>query len=486
LFNNLRYNVLKGYTFLAFFVVIFIFINVIVSKNVFPSHIDESAYFSGAKLFSETNSLKSFSSINEERSIIGEYNWYGPSINYIYGVIAKLIGFNNYYFIVINFSFFIFSFFIIKLICESWNQFFEFSAVFISIYISSAFIFTYFPENLIVFLSIVLLLLYLKAFKNKKSVWIFLLFVLIFSFVRMTLLFWVFGVLFVDFFKFKHRVGIVVVVFALGLFYMKLFTAPSSILGLGDVHNSNATFNLFHSIQNLFKNFMTNLYRLYDRVNSSIFVFLTLLLLSIYGLFENRKNDVKTLLGLLFIVLISFIAFLFLYSTYWFFFEKQIAFTLPILIYIIMKLKKQYNVLFLFSVFIFFPITITKARDNVINKKLAFVEVEKSSEDIKTINKFRYYLKPKRKEVNILFFRQDFKLTHDLISSTLPTSFKNIPILYTSSVCDIDAVDSVKFKVHNKIEIDYCISPKEINLSNFKLVYRNKLINLYKYTKTTK
>lgn len=486
MFYNFRYTALKSYAFIAFIVVTVVFINIISSKDVFPSHIDESSYFSGAKVFAETGSLKSFSSINEERSKIGEYNWYGPVINYIYGGIAKVFGFNNYYFLIINYSFYFLSFFFIKLLSESWNQFFRFSAIFVSTYASSVFIFTYFPENLIILLSIILLLLYLKSFNNKKMMFVFLLFILIFSTVRMTLLFWVFGILAFDYLKLKYRISIVLIVFALGLCYMKLFTAPSSILGLGDVHNSGTNFNILHSIQNLFKNFMTNLYRLYDRVNSSIIVFLTLLLLSIYGLYENRKDDIKTLLGLLFIVLISFVAFLFLYSTYWFFFEKQIAFTLPILIYILLKFKKQYNVLLLFSFFIFFPITITKARDNVINKKLAFVEVEKFRKEIKTINKFRYYLKPNRNEVNVLFFRSDYNLSQDLILSTLPTSFKTIPILYTSSVCEVEAVDSVKYKVHNKIEIDYCITSKEINLSNFKLVYSNNLINLYQNIKTQK
>ena len=95
MFYNFRYTALKSYAFIAFIVVTVVFINVISSKDVFPSHIDESSYFSGAKVFAETGSLKSFSSINEERSKIGEYNWYGPVINYIYGGIAKVFGFNN-------------------------------------------------------------------------------------------------------------------------------------------------------------------------------------------------------------------------------------------------------------------------------------------------------------------------------------------------------------------------------------------------------
>ena len=95
------------YILLVVLLVTVLFFQSINKEEYFPSYEDELIYYNSAKLFNESNSLKSAFCLNEDRSYIGDFNWYGPFYHVIYGGTAKVFGFNNIFFIVFNYFLFL-------------------------------------------------------------------------------------------------------------------------------------------------------------------------------------------------------------------------------------------------------------------------------------------------------------------------------------------------------------------------------------------
>lgn len=472
------------FLFFIFFFALLFFREFIFLSNISPSDFDESNLFCGVKQFYYTGSLKAFNCINEDRSFIGGYSWYGPFINIIYGSIVKVFGFSNSIFFYINFLSLIISLFISTLLFKNKRDKIQYLYVFLSSFLIS-FVFVYFPENFVILLSLILLLVYTKI-KSFKSVVFFSILILCFSLIRITLVFWIFSILFFSnkLISIKIKITIFTSVFTLILIYIKLFTAPSSISGLGDIHGTSS-FDFSNTITHISKNFYTNIYRLFDRANPSIIFFMySLILLSSNYFFNFKKKRLKNF-ALYLVVLITFLIFLTLYSSYWYFFEKQISFVLPIIFYLIIKdfsinYKRYYIIICLC---LFLPISITKLRQNAIDKKNAYNQNQKDFSVISNIFSFKNKIDLKtKKEITILFKRDDFEIESSRLMSLFPVSFKNKPIMYTSNI-GISEDENRIFKLHDKIQIDYIISSKKLYSLTNHLVYNNDKVYLYELKK---
>ena len=475
--------------FLFFIILLALFIGneFLHIDGIAPSDFDESNLYSSVKLFYETNCLKSFNSINEDRSIIGSYNWYGPLITLFYGLIFKATSFSNLMFFNINFIFYFISVLLSLSLFKLKSEKISFLFIFLSSYILS-FVFVYFPETLIVLFTIILLNLYIRI-KDLKSIVYFIFVLILFSFFRLTFVFWAVSILFLpsNLISNKIKASLFFVIVIPILIYMKFFTAPSSILGFGDIHSGNSI-DLLSTFRHLFSNFTTNLYRLFDRSNSSIIFFLFSLIIVFLNFFTNYKKIQRLHYGLFFVIIVTFISYLILYSTYWYFFEKQIAFVLPLIFYLIVKdfSFRDKNIYISICVLLFLPISITKTRQNIIDKKKAFIENVKENNKIVKLNNFSCRLKDEGKdEINVLFKRNDFDIDYNRFISLLPLSFNKKPLLYSSNIVESEK-DKDVFKLHNKIRIDYIMSSKILKLEYVNLIYSDNLMFLYKIVKNDK
>jgi hypothetical protein len=473
--------------FVVALTVFFLFTQVFDGKY-FPENEDESIYYNSAKLFQETNSLKSPTCNSELRSKIGDFHWYGPGYHVIYGSFVKIFGFSNPNFIIFHFILFLLSIASVFFIPISLNQKLSFLVIFLSSFAAMPFIFTYFPESINVLLSLILMILYLKGNTKSQYLYIFIFTVLIFSLVRSTLIFWIFAILFNSkiLSGFWKRILIVVVVFIFGIVCVKYLSAPTHISGFKEIHNSESTFNISNLVigvkENLVKNIKNIYHYLFNHIFGlfSLFSFLFLVIASIHTyMFEKDNQNKQKIFGILFFTSLTLISFILLYTFDVFFIEKQIAFLVPGLIYIVINGNNKLSFILMIFVFMFFPFAFSKAKKNIEQRRESYVNVSKFNNQVDSFQSFVNHINPKYSEVNILYLYNEYELPKNLITCFLPLSKNKVPILYTQNIIDLDKPDSLKFQTHNLIRIDYVLSKNMLKLDWLDLKYSNGYIFLY-------
>src|SRR5687767_6967322 len=135
----------------------------------FLSHEDEVIYYCSAKVFSATSSVQAESCIDENVSRIGKMNWYGPGYSLVYGSLFKIVGSSHAVFPWFHFALAMAMLglsFLLPLSLES--------RLLIAIALSvtqqfCVYIYTFFPETLILFLATVLTWLLAMQFYAKDE-----------------------------------------------------------------------------------------------------------------------------------------------------------------------------------------------------------------------------------------------------------------------------------------------------------------------------
>jgi hypothetical protein len=482
---------LKIYIVAVIFLVTYLFIYSIHDGQYFPIQEDEATYYNSARLFYETNSVKAVLCISENRSPVCECNWYGPFYHIIYGSIAKIIGFNKTYFIFFHYLLFMISLILFWFLPLNKIKRLIFISIYISTYIAFAFIFSYFPENLCLVLSVILLLIFVRIqIKFNNLIYLFILLILLFSLIRITNVFWIFSiVVFAKTFKEKIILSLVsILVFILVFVFMIFFTAPSHVLGLSVIHNGEFTSpNILNAVIILLNNFIHNSMILFFKANSSVFLILILLIISFESIIYNLYKPIwilkkKIILGLLIVIFSTMFAEILLYTCEPFYLEKQIAFFVPLLIYIIILLKRNYKLVLLLSIFIYFPVSILKSKSLITEHKDFNYIIKDKKDYIKNLSEFSNYIHNNKNEINILWSYADFEIPNHMTCAVLPVSINNKPILYTTNLCSSSSNDTIKFKRYYKFNIDYILSKDSISLENVDLVkYKSGIYYLYKF-----
>jgi hypothetical protein len=488
--NKKKFNLVIKLLFIGFAISLstYFVVTKVCDGRFFPDNEDESIFYNSAKLFQETNSFKSPTCNSELRSKIGEFHWYGPAYHLIYGFVAKLFGFNNTYFIKFHFFVFFLSILAIFFIPITFIDKISFLVLYLSSFISIPFIFTYFPETIHVLLSLLLLIIYLKGNENKKYFFLFVLCVLLFSIVRVTLVFWIFALLFNSKFlnSFFIRLLLVLSVFVIVFFYMKYFTAPAHVLGFKEIHSSNALFSISNLVNAVMDNFFRNIKMIYHYLFNhryglfSLISFMFLIIASLDAFLKERnKQDREKIFGILLFTFLTLMTFILLYTADIFFLEKQIAFLVPALIYIVIKYNKNVSLILLLFVFIFFPFSFAKTKKNIEQRRESYNLVSNFKLEVSNFREFVKHINTKHSEVNVLYLYNEYDLPNNLITCFLPLSKNGVPILYTQNIIDLNKPDSLKFQVHNKIRIDYVISKNKLDFEWLTPEYFNGYIYLY-------
>jgi hypothetical protein len=449
---------LKTFILFVFIFVSYLFVNRMIRKDVYICHEDEMIYFNAAKLFYETNSLKAGFCINENRSIIGEYNWYGPGYALIYGGIAKI-------FVAINYALFILCLFLIWKLPFTKIKRLLFLAIFLSTYASFSFVFTFFPEELNLLFALLLLVLFARIKCNKSLLIPYIILIFVFSLVRVSFIFWIFTLFFIKNSPIKrvYTTIIAFVLFIVILVYMKLFNAPAFVQGLKEIYGTGKVPNVFSFIIHIVKNAMWNCKELYQHATPSVFCIIYLLFLAIVSVISIKQKD-NSNFGIILLLLIVSLVFLSLYIFLPIYIEKQLLFFVPLCIYLIIQNKKYISILLFFSFFLFVPYTMLKTKEFVDQSKQFFYNYQNESHDRELCNSIFKDIAIQKKEINVLFQYRDFNFTY------LPVSINGVPILYTTNVLAFNYSDSLRYKRFNKIKIDFILAKHPIILSSYRLV----------------
>lgn len=468
-------NIFNKYSILFLIIIICIFfIKVLVGSKYFIVFDDETIYYNSARLFKETNCLKSSFCIEENRSIIGEFNWYGPFFSMFYGIIFKLFGSKLVYTAVINFILFLLSIFTINTIDLSKEKKISFTLLFLTTYISSQYIFSFFPEQLIILFSIILISVYSRINMNKKYLYLFIGLVFFFSLFRYSLVFWGLAVFTNKRVSLKFKILISFILFLLIIIYVKLFTAPAFVVGLKEIHKDNGVYNLMIIIKNTLINGINNIRLVFDKQYITIPI-LTFFVLCIYVAFKSTNDKMRLFkndLGLFFVLGAFFSTLLFFYTFTPFFIEKQLANLIVILIFLVLSANDNDNKSFIYSFLFLIPFSLFQLNSNI-NQRENFYSLSRNDLRKYNFSIIKNYLNGK-KEYNLLYVSKDFSNSlGNLLTINLPVSKDEIPILYTSNVIASD------FSLHNKIKIDGIITKQNIKVSNFELKYKSKAFNFY-------
>ncbi|MFM7429436.1 MAG: hypothetical protein ACKO1F_06000 [Flammeovirgaceae bacterium] len=339
----------------------------------FVAHEDEVIYYGSAQVFAETGSLQAESCINEDVSPIGKYNWYGPGYNVVYGSLQKIVGQSNALFIKFHFVLGLLTLVTILLL----NLPLESKLVVVSILLTTeqltCYIFSYFPETLHLFFSTTLVLVLLPLYGKQNpdqtsNPWLilFIFLVVIFSLCRVTTIFWMAALLPLGS-SWRQRVPyLVIFVFGItaSLLYLKFFIAPPFAVEMHKLQNLYS-FSLVSFIDETWKAIKGNLTEIF-KVNS-VPIYLLLLLIG-STLYNYWKTKDKFQLAALFVSLCLVGVLMAYYSVSPFYFVKQTAMLLPLLLIAFVRGPHLAAKWMLFGIFIYFWVPVNKKRTKVIEE----------------------------------------------------------------------------------------------------------------------
>jgi hypothetical protein len=502
MFNKVQETNIKNKFSLLFIntiIMIFLLFSVgfqITKGYYIPLDEDEAIYLSSGKLFYETNSTKSVGCINEERSKIGEFNWYGPFFHLLYGSVLKMTK-GNYG------SIFFFNIILLVTIFIKLNFRYNdsnlnsvllnlgiFSLTPVSLYTQN-----YYPVCFFVFINLVVLRFYLEAHFKPEKLMLFLAIVLLCTTIRITYFFWVFVIFFIPN-QSKTSIRNKFVLFLLStlflVFYMKFFTARpyqgiKSFRYVYDTFDGNNVliflYKLKMFIRNSFDNVMDNYILLFKSFDIDVYLFHLILVLITVLLFRRDSRVQIQFKGLYFYICVYYVALILLYKTSPFYFVKQICFVLPIIIFLLIQLLDRKELLiFCFVCLLFLPFRFNKIVSNLQARK----EIRNNWDDIKlfrdSINDFIYSNitldNRVSNNVNVLFPYAKLGIPGNLDCLIFPLSKNGISILYTCNP-NGETLEDI-YKLHNKIQIDYIFALNNLNYNNYKLIDQESKMKLYR------
>ena len=436
------------------------------------SHVDEAIFSSGSQSFAQTGKAITNYCIQENVSVIGQYNWYGPFWNILYGIGFMVLS-SNLVFILINI---LFAWLSIYLISNYLSNYGNLVAVLILLcYPWLYYQFSFFPETVFFFVSVVNLVFLFRLIRsaNKNtSLLLFALLIFIEIPIRVTSVFWLFGL--IPFLNRKNFVWLSGLIFSgvfTGFLYLKYLCAPAFVSGLKSFTSTN-TNNFMHLIAAMFEGLYKNIIIIIVEHHPGVLLLLFMISLCTYVCLKHRS---KLLIAITLISWISVGTMLMLYSTISFFFVKLSMFLYPLLIFGIVSANEEYTykkwllVLFtLLSPIVFYKTfgNIQKHKQISNNESLVFYNSLPKIADLET----------KESILTILFNAPDFE-KYLQSSQYLPFVNKNGKnIRYTSNITPANAKLEIKYKLHGKLPVSYVILK---NAEVDKLELKKPVLKLY-------
>lgn len=470
-----RKKVLERVLIILLLLPVLLFVYFVATGNYYPFYADEAIYLTGGKLFYETWSLKAVLAFDEMRSKVGDFGWYGPMYNVLYGLFPKVFGWSavsNLWVHLLLYGIVIYIIGISKLLPPMNKK--VLLVCFLGSYTFIPFLFSYFPELLHVLFGLLLYVYYMRAHENPRSFWVFVLLVMCFTLFRVTYIFSLLALLPLRIAGLSQlkKIGVVAMGFMLGLLYFAFFHAKPSVVGLGDVF----AFDL-HYAAIVFKTVKTNLhsnlllfigfFKTWTKGFESLLGMVFLGCLLLHSTFKNKGIQRRRGVGLLITCIVLISVLLSLYSAKIFFMEKQLTWLYTFLLLVIIN-EQRYNKIVVSIYLVFFlPFMVYKTYDTIMKRTESYRITNKQKEMLPEIEGFVGKLENKKQVTHILFADHDQPILNNLAYSFFPLSINGNPILYTTNY-RISHPDE-KYKEHGRQHIDYILAREQINKSGWQL-----------------
>lgn len=456
-------------------------------------HDDEFNYVGAAKLFSQTGSVRAPLCMLEEVSKIFGANWYGVSYSIFYGSLYYIFGNHAVIFIFLNILFILLSsIMILRAHVSSYKKLFALEMLLLS-YPFIVYTFMFFPELLHLYLAIVLFMLLFKIYQVHLSggnfrglIVLYVLLCIIFSLFRITSVFWIAGI--IPFVKNIRQLSMRILIFIAGIvlvmIYMHYFIAPAFVYPMGSIDalkqlNFEAFFNMVTKYMN------QNLIFLFSITIREPQVLILMLLFGWSAFKSIRKRD-KLYMASLFISLCYFAALISFYNTHPFYFTKQTAVLVPLLIFPIafssgLLIRKIALICFLVAS----PFYFVQAKTEIESRKKAGYDLSSTyTQQISELKKISALVDQEKANL-IEFVHYEHKYPRYIFYDALPLSNgNNYPITYTASVYNESLYPDMgyngRFPRYGLLKVNYVLSRDSLQLEKLEMIYHSPFYNLYK------
>lgn len=412
---------------------------------------DEGIFYNGARLFAATGKAIANHCVAEDVSLIGGYNWYGPFWNVFYGIGYKL--FNSAV-----------GMLILNLICSLATLFvivryipkhgYLLGTLLICTYPFLHHQFSLYPEAPMLLMASINLVILVRIveYDQKKLIPLFFLLILLEIPMRITSVFWLFGLLPSTNGKNKFsRIASILFGFILAFAYSKYFCAPPYAKGFRNLFDSMHN-NIFESIYKFIWNFGSNILTIFREHDFNVLV-ITFSSLFI-GLISIAKKN-RNLSAYSFILIGSIAIILFFYTTISVFYIKQTAFLWLIVLFITIKLIKINRFKLVTFFIIVLPFQIYASVTNI----LAHNTSPKSNSDKGLINSLQKIsnLNSKNDIITVLYHVPDMKRLKNFHAFLPMVNMNGKPIRYSTNICYPYCDPDKKYTTYGKILIDFIL-----------------------------
>jgi hypothetical protein len=462
-----------------------LYITAVYDGRYFVAHEDEVINFCSARLFSETGSVRAEGCIAEDVSRIGMMNWYGPGYHIIYGAFQSLFGNSPTLFIHLHFLFALLAAFGIFLLPLPIGPKLLAANIVVFSQQFAAYIFTYFPETLHILFAVILINILLRIFQNRdakrraKLVFAFAALVLVMSVVRVTTIFWLAALIGLS--KDRKQAVQMSLLFVAGLaltmVYMKVLTAPPYA---GEMQKLDKLyeFSLLDFVWKTAKAILRNTWTLVISGSAAVYFLLTLLVTASVVWWKTRSSLV---LGGLIVSAMLIAALMAYYSPNPWYFLKQSAVLVPLLVIAILSTSNysRPGFIMLAVALIVFSISISSIRTIIDERKNAFERIQATEPFRSNLLQISQHMN-ETEPVTVLWCYNEFDFgsaTEALLPFSTPS---HQPILYTTNIVLPGDPPEVRFKLHHKIKVDYILSRQALVWPNLKLVHSTEHYSFYR------
>jgi hypothetical protein len=456
----------------------------IAEGKYFLKHEDEAIYYGCAKLFYATNSVQAAGCNLEDVAPIGKINWYGPGFHVIYGTLFKIFGTSPVVFPLFHFFLAILCLVMIVKIPVALELRITFALAFALSQQFLSYIFTFFPETLVLFFATILtvLLYYQSTSENEKgkriAIALYVLLCFTFSLCRITFIFWLIGwvALAQSWKSLVLRFSLFALTMVGTLFYMKYFLAPTYAPSLQKVdllYQGHVLDFIVMTLDAMFENFLLF-------VTSGSIAINTLIGLIVSAIFVMVLKGGKFVTSAVIICLTLLLIFFALYVVSSFFFMKQTAMMIPLLLFsIILGCRSTVvNYILIAILLLIFPSRVISTLKLIKERRQEYVHRVEFNALENAFAEIPKHIQNKSSIILWCYNEYDFGPSAEAL---LPFStVANQPILYTTNVTSPDAPAEIKFQRYNKLKIDYVLSRFNLDQQNLDIVYTNQYYYLYK------
>ncbi|MFZ6013259.1 MAG: hypothetical protein ACOYXT_23150 [Bacteroidota bacterium] len=451
--------------------------------KLFIHHEDEVIYYCSGKLFAETGSVQAEGCIEEMVSAIGSMNWYGPGYSVIYGLLTKVFGEAPARLIQFHFGFALIALLVILTFPTSLEKRLSIAIALVLTEQFTLYIFTYFPETLIILLAVVLTFFLYQAHEAKENkvrnyyLAGFALVTLLASLCRVTCIFWLAALMGLA--HNRRSFVVMTLIFLLGVLaamvYMKFFTAPAYASDMQKIELLY-TFDIYEFQKQTFNSIARGFRELIGSGSLSVYILLALTLIASALYFRTRNKLVLSATLVSWCLIFVLTAF---YTVTPYYFIKQTAMLVPLLLTAVLATAPPalaYSVLA--SLLACLPGALQHTIDTIEERREAYVKYNEYVTFRKALAQIPEYVQ--EEGTVILWCYNEFGYGNST-ESLLPFSTRaGKPIMYTSNIVDPSVSQDIKFKTHNRLTVDYILSAEALSGDSLKEVHVTEFYHLYK------